>query len=137
MNSKQFKTISECVTTARNTITTRVLKVYHMVTAYLPRKMPTTYKEFDDLKHILTQYYGLKDEPAVWATVAGQVTSTKPTSLRKPYIFIANAARRLEVNRIAQEHKEFAFRQLQSKLKALEEKAKQEQTEDEGADPVN
>lgn len=106
---------TECVTTAEckleDKIITRLIelgfKVYYYATCYLPRPLPRTLDEFLRLKGILTKYYGLEDKPAVWFTIASQMTVGQPTSIRKAYIYYANAAKRLPTNRLVSEAKTY------------------------------
>lgn len=91
-------------------------KLYWFASQALPRKLPETKEELDQLKSILTQFFGLEDEPAVWATVCGQITSTEATSVRKSYRSMVNAAKRLRINLIANNEKVIAYAALKRRL---------------------
>ncbi len=97
-------------------------KLYYYLTAHYPRRMPETESEYLRLKEVLLQYFGVEDTSYVWVTVAGLVQNTKPTSIRKSYGSIANGAKRLKVNAIAQDQKVLAGKALEAKLKELAEK---------------
>jgi len=108
-----------------------LLKTYFKLTAYLPRKLPTTPEEYARFKHMLLKYYDVADEPKTWATVAGQVTSTPHYSIRKSFGVIANTVKRLEINALAQQDRVLAFEAINARLVkdaeayVAEEKAKE------------
>lgn len=118
--------ITECASFADTTLkslTHNLKRLFHKVTSPLPRRLPSTTEEFERLRDTLSKYYGLdKDDPNVWITVSGQITSTPATSVRKSYKDIANAAKRLNINLIAHTYKTVAIATLNAKL---EEKMKQ------------
>jgi len=93
-----------------------MFKLYYLLTAYIPRKLPTTPLEYAQLKDILVDYYGVPNDAAAWITVAGQITSTQANKLRKSYGAIANAAKRLEINKLASEQKAVEMARFQDKL---------------------
>ena len=102
-------------------------KLYYLLTTYIPRKLPTTPLEYARFKDILVDAYGVQNDPIAWITVAGQVTSTQTNKLRKSYGAIANAAKRLEINKLASEHRseEYAAlnKRLEEGMKELSEQA--------------
>jgi hypothetical protein len=103
---------SDYVTVAKD-IRKSLAKAYYHVTAYVPRRLPTNQWEFVEFKRRLIQYYGLEDRHDVWLTVCGHVTATPATKLRKSYGSIANAAKRLQVNKTAHDQKTVAIQALQ------------------------
>lgn len=92
-------------------------KVFIRLTAKLPRRMPITMDEFESLKLDLIQGFGLKDEPNVWITVAGQIISQRATQVKITYRDLVNVARRLDINKIAHDQRALALEKLQAKLK--------------------
>lgn len=89
---------------------------WYQLTAYYPRKIAETEAEIEKLKFILTQHFGLKDDPRTWATVFGQMTSVKATSIRKPYSHYANAGKRLYMNETIQGFKMLEINKLHAML---------------------
>lgn len=100
-----------------------LIKAYYVLTAYVPRKLPRTEEEFMFLRSILIGCYDVKDEAPTWMTVAGQITSTPGHKLRKPWGHIANSAKRLGVNKLAQSYR-MAFEDALKK--SLEDQTKVE-----------
>ncbi len=98
-----------------------ILIDYYYLTAYVPRRIPRTLEEFMELKRILITYYGLEDRPDVWFTVCGQMTSTKATSIRKPYSDYVHSALRLETNRLARDAKIYFNNLNEERIKELTE----------------
>lgn len=119
MSSQAKDQTIECAATVQPTelnLREKIWWLLHHLTKYLPRKLPETSQEFENLKAKLVKYYGLEDSADNWATVAGQITSAPPTSMRKSYGDLANAARRKKVNLIAQNQKILAYAVLEGKL---------------------
>lgn len=92
-------------------------KLFYRLTAYVPRKLPTTELEYAQFKDVLIGYYDVPDNPKSWMTVAGHICSTTPERLRKPWGNIANCAKRLDVNLLAMNHKMKATDDLNEQLK--------------------
>lgn len=109
-----------------------LLTLWFWITAYVPRPLPTNHDEYLRFKQTLHHYFGLDDNDHVWITVASQIHANPPTSLYRSYGKIANAAKRLKVNAIAQDQKLLALENLHTKL---ETKAKEiaEKAEVDGA----
>lgn len=101
---------------------TSSIKLYWHLTAYVPRKLPKDQAEYAAFCETLEQYFGIRNSYDVWMTVAGQVTSTPPNCLRKSYGSIANAAKRLYINKVAHDQKLIAIEALNV---ILEQKAKE------------
>src|ERR1700676_1799373 len=99
-------------------IGTPFLALWYWLTALYPRRMPTTEAAYDRFKLILVQYFGVPNEPQVWVTVAGQITSAHAQSRRLAWGKIANAAKRLTINKIAQISTNAARKELDAKLHA-------------------
>lgn len=121
--SRVKRLITACVTTAQNmpqALVTQCLGTYFRLTGSLPRKLPTTTEEYLKLRERLVLYFGLDDgDPAVWATVSGQITSTPATSMYKSYRAMANAGLRLKVNLVAHNEKVIAVNAIRAKLESL------------------
>lgn len=100
-------------------------KAFYQLTAYVPRRLPRTENEYQKLKNVLTGYYGVQNNPKVWITVASHITGTHAEKLRKPWGKIANCAKRLDINYLAQTHKLNAAEDMDRDLKAkMEEQVK-------------
>ncbi len=99
-----------------------IKNLYYKLTKYIPRKVPKTKEEFDEMKKIFTAYYGLEDHPKYWYTVATQLVAGDPTSLRRSYGKMVNAAHKLNIAALAQELKGLASEEFKVRL---EEKAKE------------
>lgn len=99
-----------------------MLTAWYRLTAYVPRRLPTSHQELDNFRTIAQEYYGLECTSDQWITVCGQITSTPASSLRKSYGSIINAAKRLNINRVAHEQKLVAADRLKAKLEELVEK---------------
>jgi hypothetical protein len=97
-------------------------QLYYKLTAYIPRPLPTSQKEYSELKAILNQYYGLEDHPQAWYTMASQLLAGKPTSMRRSYGSIANAVKKMKVAALVHIERELASQDLNRRL---EEKAKE------------
>lgn len=77
-------------------------KAYYKATGFVPRTFPQTPESYKKFKAILKDAYGVPDEPRAWMTVAGHVCSTPAAQMKRPWAEIANAAKRMNVNEIAQ-----------------------------------
>lgn len=99
-----------------------ILWLWYYLTAYIPRRLPRNPDEYDRMKHALVDYFGLPNEPQVWALVAGQVTSRQAHKLRMPWGLIANAAKRIEINNVAQEDRKRALAENYKRLEAATQK---------------
>lgn len=86
--------------------------------------LPRSPDEFDQLKYILTEAYGVNDEPKSWVTVASHVSSHRSFSLRLGYGYLANSAKRLDMNEVAQAVKTEQFQIFKEKLEAAVERVK-------------
>lgn len=91
-------------------------QAFYTVTKYYPRPLPRTETEYLAMCHILMQFFGLEDDPSVWTTVSGQITSVPAVKMRKSYGSISNAAKRLRVNYIAHQHKLVAMKALEDRI---------------------
>lgn len=98
-------------------------KLWYLLTGWFPRRMPQSEADFLVMRSVLIEIFGVKDEPATWATISGQIGSSAPTTIRKPYNDLANAAKRLRINAIAQSFKMKAVKELEQQLaeRALKE----------------
>lgn len=96
--------------------------LYYLLTAYIPRKLPATQEEYDALKSILVDCYGVPNEPTTWIVVSGQINSTPAHKLRKSYGNIVNTVKRLEINMLAQRDKNNQLMALNEKLKSAVER---------------
>lgn len=90
-------------------------KVFYMATTHIPRPLPSTPEEYNKLKNILRDYYGLDDTDDVWACVGGQITATPATKVWKSYSSIVNPVKRLKINKVAHEDRLAAYQRIQEK----------------------
>ena len=97
--------------------TPRLRKFYYQLTKYIPRRIPVTEDEFNQMKEIFIQAYGLEDHPKVWYTVASQLMAGDPTSLYRSYGKIANAAKKLNTAALVSIQHGLASQQLRDRLK--------------------
>lgn len=100
----------------------KLLQAYFFLTSSYPRLLPRNETEFDNLKRVLHKYYSLEDDPTTWITVSGQITGVPPTSVRKSYGSLANAARRLRINQVAHQKKLVEIEKIELRLKEATEK---------------
>lgn len=100
----------------------KLLSLYYHLTAYVPRKLPTTEAELLAFRDILINHYGLKDEPQTYAVMCGQIQSTPGHKVRKSYGDIVNHVKRVKINALAQCYKIAATEELKAKMTALMEK---------------
>lgn len=100
----------------------KLKQLYYTLTAHVPRALPTTMEEFERLKCILNNYYGVPDAYECWAAVAGHVMSSPATNMRKSYADLSAPAKRIEINKIAQLERQRCARILEEAYakKALE-----------------
>lgn len=92
-------------------------RAFYLLTAYLPRRLPTNPDEYERFKLVLVGAFGVVDEPKTWITVAGHVRSVDAKRIRCPWGHIANAAKRLTVNELATADHKAAVRALHERLK--------------------
>lgn len=101
-----------------------ILRFYYLATGFIPRDLPTNEIEYELLKYILVEYFDVPNTPATMAQIAGQIQGTPINSLKKSWSKIANAAKRVDINALAEKHKRQAFKdnndQIEAKLKQAE-----------------
>lgn len=90
--------------------------VWYNLTAYIPRLLPRNNEEYDFFLKVCFEAYGVPDSPQARATLAAQVGGVPGYRLRKAWGHLANQAKRLTVNKIAQEYKIRALSELQKQL---------------------
>lgn len=112
-----------------------ISKTYYLLTAHIPRKLPTNEVEFEALKKLFIKVYSLEDALPVWITVAGQITSTPAHKIRKSHASIVNAAKRLRINAIAHNQKMLAMTELENRLRIASEKLVDELKNSNPTDP--
>lgn len=100
-------------------------KLYYLLTAHMPRKLPTNLESYQNLMGVLVAYYDVPNEPKAMATIASYICSVPAKKLRASYASLVNPAKRLEINHLANEQKNIALVKLKDKL----EKAMQEATD--------
>ncbi len=99
-------------------------RLFFHITVDWPRHLPRNEAEVNKLKQVLITHFGLKDEPSHWIAIFGQMCSVKPTSVRKPYRHYVNVAKRMEINKLANDSKMLEIEKLHVKLEAkLKEQA--------------
>ncbi len=91
-------------------------KLWYKLTAYIPRRLPLTEKEYDDFVYIVTNYYGLVLDSTVLLTVIGQMTARPASSLRFSYGSVVNAGKRMHINKALQAKKVIEIAKLQAIL---------------------
>lgn len=96
-------------------------RAWYILTAYVHRPLPITEAEFLFFKDVMIEAYGVKDEPVSWHCIAGNIGSIKATKMRAPWGAIANTAKRLSVNKLAQSYRAKAQKDLEDRLKVLQE----------------
>lgn len=79
----------------------KIQKAYYILTAYVPRKLPTTEEGFNHLKKVVVEAYGVRDDVREMTVLVGQITSTHPNKIRRSYGHMANACKRLTMNALA------------------------------------
>ena len=93
-----------------------ISKLWYHLTAYLPRRLPDTPQKYERMKRVLIHAFGLPDDAPVWALVSGQISSQHPHKLRMAWGNIANAAKRIGINNLAQDQRKAAMNELQARL---------------------
>lgn len=123
--------IIDCVGTATTKRKWHV-RLWLLLTAGWPRKLPQTLDEWNSLKERLHLYFGVEDEPTRWYTVAGYVMSTPPGSMRRSLSYLANVANRLHVNQLAQDQRELATIEGKRRLEEAAKKVVEDESFKEG-----
>lgn len=95
-----------------------IQKLYYLLTAYIPRQLPQTQEQFEEVRAIMIKYYGLEDDPKITYTLAAQLMAGKPTSLRRSYGAMANATKKLGIAKMVQDLKSLAVNQEKINLEA-------------------
>ncbi len=93
--------------------------IYYELTKFIPRRLPQTKEEFEDLKYTLETYLGLDRDPVYWYTVCSQITRQDPDkspSIFKPYTHYLKSALKLKINGLAQDQKILAGEQIKANL---------------------
>lgn len=96
--------------------------LWYWLTAFYPRKMPSDARAYQDFKRILINHFGVPNEPQVWITVSGQITSAHPQTVRLAWGKIANAAKRLSIHKVTKDLTLNSRKELQAKLEAAARK---------------
>ncbi len=113
------------------------MKLFYLLTAYLPRPLPKTKEEFEHMRQLMIKYYGLEDDPKVTYTLVSQLMTGAPFSLRRSYGMMANSAKKLRIAKLVHDLKEIAIEEETARLKALAEKTGPFSGEvDSGGDPA-
>lgn len=104
-------------------------RAFYVLTAYVPRKLPTNEKEYDKLLDVFEHAFGVPvDEPAAYVAIAGHIRSVPGTKIRAPWGNIANAAKRAAlVNEYANRQHQLGMEVLQKKLEAAVKRVQEEQ----------
>lgn len=107
-----------------------VLKLFYKLTFFWPRKLPRNQREWELLKTVVIDVYGVEDNEKTLLTLIGNCQSTPPNKSRRSWYELAVIAKRLKVNSLMQDEKQKIISSLEEKLKiefeklATEEKAK-------------
>lgn len=75
-------------------------KLFYILTAWFPRRMPTTEKEFKQLKLLLTKIFHIPSDEKTWIIIASHIESIKPPSCRISHWFIVKMVRRFYINQL-------------------------------------
>lgn len=98
-------------------------KLYYRLTLWIPRPLPHTDAEINEMQYIMQEYLGLEKGLDIWYTVLSQITSGHPTSLYKSYGSMINAGKKLKIAGLVQDHKTIAHKTHMDMLKDKLEKA--------------
>lgn len=101
-------------------------KTWYRATAWVPRRLPENDEAFYELIWVMTNVFDIPAEPDVRITIVGQVTSTQPNKMYRSYLSIANAAKRMNVNRVARKYNEIQMDILKERLAAAIDKTNKE-----------
>lgn len=94
------------------------MKIYWIVTSWIPRPLPRSKAEWEKFKKVLSLFLNVPNEPQSWATVAGHVSAIPSHNTRKPYRYFANVAKRLAINKLAQDERSLALQTIKESLEA-------------------
>lgn len=104
-----------------------ILKAYYLLTSYMPRKLPMTTSQFNNLKYILQSVHKVPEHPEAWIALSGQITSNQANSIRKSHGALANACKRQTIiNKLAHEQKMLVIKDLEDKLREATKRATDE-----------
>lgn len=93
------------------------MRIITKVLQHMPRKVPETKEEMDALLTRLHNSFDIADDPRNWMVVLGQLSSLKPTSIRKSDRDLVVAVRRYLALGIIQEAKSVQTLKLQDMIK--------------------
>lgn len=88
--------------------------------------LPVNAEEFEAMKMLLRTGYEVLDQPEVWYTVASHIQAQKAWETTIKIQELANVARKVIINRVAQDQKEIEGVKIQAKLALAMEKAANE-----------
>ncbi len=114
----------------------KLTKLYYKLTKYMPRPLPQTDAQFNELKRICQQAYGLEDHPQYTYTLASQLSAGHPTSLYRSYGKMVNAALKLNVAALVQFQKAVASNDLKERLEAKAKEVSDAIKEEEAKEPA-
>lgn len=100
-----------------------LFKIYYLITAYLPRKLPSTKEELSHIRYVLTHYYGLEDRSDIWLTIFGNLTSRPAISLWFYYGQLNAVGRRMDINKLLHQEKLIEIKKLEDRLEELTKRA--------------
>lgn len=100
----------------------KLTRAWYVATAYIPRRLPRTESEFLFFKDVLIEAFDVKDEPVSWHCIAGAIGAVPAHKTTRSWGAIANVAKRLTVNKLAQSYRAKAQRDLEEQLAKLQEK---------------
>ncbi len=102
-----------------------MLNIYYLLTAYLPRRLPSTKEELARLREVLVNHYGLEDRSDIWLTIFGNLSSRPATSLWFYYGQLNAVGRRMDINKLVHQEKLIEIKKLEDRLEELTKKAKE------------
>lgn len=95
-----------------------IIALWYWLTAYVPRKIPTSASEWDFFCYVLKEAFGVEDDPAIWMTIAGNLNSQPAQKIRVPWGYIANTGKRVKISATIREYQRLYSGVLQLRLEA-------------------
>lgn len=100
----------------------KLTRFWYIATAYVPRRLPKNEREFLFFRDVLIEAFDVKDEPVSWHCIAGAIGSVPAHKTTRSWGSLANVAKRLTINKLAQSYRAKAQKDLEEQLAKLQEK---------------
>lgn len=123
----EHKTDSAQAVTSTLNIKHLIGKAFYFLSQSIPRRMPGNDQDFEHMKFVLRNYFGLEDTSETWLIVYGQLLSSPVVTGRFTYKKLATAGHRLRLNKFINDKKGLEIEKLKSRLEALVEKINEDQ----------